>query len=521
MTRRSRRLLGFAVASVLAGLVPPALMLALSYRVAERNAVDTLHSYVAVLQNRALEIFRSGEATLSELAPRIDRNCTDNTIETLRKAVYNSLYFREAGLIYGKAVQCTSEQVFDPPIPISNPDHLVMPADGIHIAAPTTTLEGEVSIILLYRVAEGIAVNLLLNPQHLIEPLAGVADADHVRLRVERADGALLYQTGRPGTLDVIDARSTLPGYPVRVVVTGSRAWMLRDWNNNLPSFLGLGLLLSLPIFFMLKRLERREQSMDAQIRDALEAGELRVYYQPIHSVDGRRVVGAEALMRWQHPSRGLILPSVFVPVAEETGFIVPLTHWLMQTVCREMKPVLDRHPDFYIAMNLSPNHFADPALPKLIRGIFGAPFASGRLVFEVTERELMDSRTQTAREVIDTLRSDGARVALDDFGTGYSSLRYLAQFQFDLLKIDKAFVDAIGTESVTAGLVDDMVAMSRRLGLKAVAEGVETAAQLQYLQNLGIDYVQGWYFSEALPLDRLEAYLAGASRAEPATSGP
>ncbi|GAC1626474.1 MAG: EAL domain-containing protein [Nevskia sp.] len=509
MTRRRRRLLGFAIIAVLAGLLPPVLMLTLSHRIAERNAVETLDGYAAVLQNRALEVFRSGEATLSEMAQRIDRNCTDNSVQELRKAVYRSLYFREAGLVYGQALQCTSEQVFDPPIPIANPDHLVMPADGIHIAAPQITLEGEVSIVLLYRVTDGIAVNLLLNPQHLTEPLLGAVNAEHVRLVIERSDGILLAQFGATGTDDVIRASSQPPGYPVRVIVSASRAWMMRDWARNLRGFFGIGLLLSLPIFLLLKRVERREQTMDVQIRDALEAGELRVHYQPIHSIDGLRVVGVEALMRWQHPRRGLILPGAFIPVAEENGFILPLTHWLMRTVCTEMAALLDRHPDLYLALNLSPRHFADPELPQLIRNIFAAPFAAGRLVFEVTERELMDSRTQTASDVMDLLRRDGSRVALDDFGTGYSSLQYLAQFKFDLLKIDKAFVDAIGTESVTAGLVDDMVAMSKRLGMKAVAEGVETAAQLHYLQQLGIEYVQGWYFSEALPLDQLETYLA------------
>jgi len=508
MTRRRRRLISVAIASVLAGLVPPVLLLALSYGVAEREANQMLQGYAAVLTSRANEIFINAESTLSELALKIDRNCTDNSFEMLRKAVYKSLYFREAGLVYDNAVQCTSVRVFDPPIPITNPDHLVMPEEGIHISAPWTTLEGEVSIIVLYRVSKGIAVNLLLNPKHLTEPMLGVADPEHIQLRVMRTDGAVLASQGHDNGGDRIEVTMRSEPYPLTVTVSGSKIWLLREWHRNMLTLLGLGLVLSLPIFLMLRRFEMREQSMDVQIRDALEAGELRVYYQPVHSADGRHCVGAEALLRWQHPERGLILPSVFIPVAEETGFIVPLTHWLMRTVCAEMAAVLADHPDFYVAMNLSPSHFADPDLPRLIRSIFGAPFASGRLVFEVTERELMDSSSKTAREVIEVIRKGGARVALDDFGSGYSSLRYLAQFEFDLLKIDKAFIDAIGTESVTAGLVDDMLAMARRLGLKTIAEGVETATQVRYLQKIGVEYVQGWFFSEALPLDRLKAYL-------------
>ena len=201
-------------------------------------------------------------------------------------------------------------------------------------------------------------------------------------------------------------------------------------------------------------------------------------------------------------------MPGVFVPMAEDSGLIIPMTVWLMQQVVEDLARLGSRHPDLYVAINLSARHFADPGLPQMVRELFGPGCANGRLVLEVTERELMASSHNAAHNVIEALRASGARIALDDFGTGYSSLAYLAQFRFDLLKIDKSFIDAMGTGSVTAGLVEDIVAMARRLKLSTIAEGVETDYQVQRLHEVGVDYLQGWRLSAALPLDDLLRYL-------------
>lgn len=511
MKRRRRRLAWIAIAAVVAGILPPLLTLAVTYRQAVREAEQRLASYASLIERRSDEIFGNAESTLQDLATHLDRNCTQASFETLRKAVYNSLYFREAGLIYDGSVQCTSVRVLERPVTITNPDHQVWPQDGIHITAPDLTLEQEVSIIVFHGVSGGVAVNLLLKPRQLLEPIRDAIGENNLALRIERKDGAVLARAGSAAVVDDGDSLNVSrvsQRYGFRAVVTGPRGAMLHRWWENATLFVALGLAMSLPLFLVLSHLDRRERSMDAQLRDALDNGELRVHYQPIHAAGSLRVVGAEALLRWQHPMRGMILPSVFVPMAEETGFIIPMTHWLMQRVRSDLHDVMKENPDFYIALNLSPKHFTDATLPSLIEDIFAEPFSSGRLVFKVTERELLAASNKTVHEVIRALRRSGARIALDDFGTGYSSLRYLAQFKFDLLKVDKAFIDSIGTESITAGLVNDMLAMARRLQLQVVAEGVETIEQLEYLANLGIDYVQGWYFAPAMSVDALRVYL-------------
>ena len=515
ITRRKRRLALIAVAAVLAGILPAGLMLAATYRQATTAAGVRLDHYAAVLENHADEIFGTAENVLEEIGTSIDRSCSPASVDTLRKAVYNSLYFREAALIYRSAVQCTSVRVPQTPVLINNADLLIWPTTGIHIATPDLTLEDEVSITVLRGIdgAPGVAVSLMMNPRQLLEPVRAAIVEQQIALRIERNDGIVLSRAGSLLVTDddpasLVSSRS-FQHYPLRAVVAGNRDALLEGWWENATLFVLLGLGLSLPLFLILAYVDRRERSMDAQLSDALENNELHVHYQPIHETGSLRTVGAEALLRWQHPQRGMILPSVFVPLAEASGMINPLTDWLMKRVAADLDGPLADRPDFYVTLNLSPAHFSDAELPERVRSIFGKACRAGRLVFEVTEREMLSSSDDLARTVIDALRSDGARVGLDDFGTGYSSLRYLTQFHFDLLKIDKTFIDAIGTGSITAGLVDDVVAMARRLGLATVAEGVETAAQLDHLRKVGVEYVQGWYLSRALPMDELKVYLA------------
>jgi sensor c-di-GMP phosphodiesterase-like protein len=519
--RRKRKLAMIALAAVVAGLLPPALTLAVTWQHANGDARQRLDRYALLLEQRVDDVFGAAETSLAELVTTVDADCPEASLERLRKVVYTSLYFREAGLLIDGRMVCSNLRRYAPPVWVPNLDPPPWPADGIQIDAPALTLEDEVSIRVLRsggpRQAAGLAISLLLNPRELLEPVRAAIDANSIALRIERLDGRVLARAGSAAVIE--DADSLVRShesrrYPLRIVVSGSRDELIGAWWENTALFVALGLAISLPLFLLLVRLDRRERSMDAALVDALENDELRVHYQPIHASDGLRVVGAEALLRWQHPQKGLIMPGVFVPLAELSGQIIPMTAWLMRQVRCDLEPLLEAYPGFYVALNLSPRHFSDPELPTLVHDVFGDRFADGRLVFEITERELLSSSDNVASQVIDMLRAQGARIALDDFGTGYSSLRYLAQFHFDLLKIDKAFVDAIGTESVTAGLVEDMVTMARRLGLATVAEGVETDFQIERLRAAGVDYLQGWRLAAALPLAELRRYLERGGKA-------
>ena len=228
------------------------------------------------------------------------------------------------------------------------------------------------------------------------------------------------------------------------------------------------------------------------------------MFYQPQVRLSDFGLIGAEALIRWRHPDRGLIRPDLFVPVAEETGLIIPITRWLMNQV-RDDFEVVALPSDFHLAINLAPIQFRDKTIVDDIRAIFsGRNLSPAMLVLEATERFPIDD---AGRKVIDALRTMGPGIALDDFGTGHSGLAYLQKFHGDFLKIDKSFVQAIGTDSVTRTVVDLIINLARDLDMEIVAEGVETVAQLEYLRARGVPFAQGFLFAQPLPIAEFEIY--------------
>lgn len=514
--RRRRRLWLSAVLS--AGLVPPLLLLAVSYFQTVQQTRERLERYAALTQERADQMFGAAQDTLAQLAQQIVPRCTDATVSALRRTVYDSLYFREAGLIVDGAIRCTSERVYDPPVPVRVASLRANPAQGIYISAPALTPEHAVSIIIAYRLNDAAAVNVLLNPALIGEPLQKLFAADAVSVSLERSDGTELAHIGPPRPADArLQTVRASSRFPIRAVAVTSRAALLQSWRVDALLYGSGGLLLSALLFLLLLRLGRGQLSPEARLEDALNDGEFQVYYQPVTETATGVCVGAEALLRWQHPQLGLLTPNVFIKTAEESGFIVPLTHWLMQRIVTDMAAVFDAHPQFHVSLNLSAGHFLDPTLIDSIRASLGGRVAPSRLIFEITEHQLIDEDQDLTQRVLDEIHATGAGIALDDFGTGYSNLKTLSRFPFDYLKIDKTFIDAIGTESVTAGLVENIVDIARRLKLRTIAEGVETREQLEYLRAIQVDYIQGWVYSKALPPDEFYVYLRNHLR--PATA--
>jgi diguanylate cyclase (GGDEF)-like protein len=244
-------------------------------------------------------------------------------------------------------------------------------------------------------------------------------------------------------------------------------------------------------------------------LRRALERDELRLFYQPKIHIGRNQVCGAEALIRWQQPERGLVPPNEFIPVAEESGLIVQIGEWAIRAACRQLREWdaagLQRVP---VAVNVSPRQFK-PELPGLLRQAIESSAQVDYLHLELTESSVMGS-PQSAAGLLREIRSLGLRLSMDDFGTGYSSLSYLHLLPLNELKIDRSFITAIPAGGGHAPLVDAIIAMSHSLGLTVVAEGVETQAQLEYLRARGCDECQGYLFSKPLPAEQFaEKYLS------------
>jgi diguanylate cyclase len=246
----------------------------------------------------------------------------------------------------------------------------------------------------------------------------------------------------------------------------------------------------------------------DSALRDALREQHLTVHYQPIVRLETQGIVGVEALARWQHPDRGPIHPSEFIPVAEESGLISQLGAWVLQQACEQLAAWHERWPCLSVSVNVSPKQLPDADFPLLVAAcIDDAGLRPGDLILEITEGALMGD-IESCALALTALKSAGASLAVDDFGTGYSSLAYVKAFPIDALKIDKSFVDGLGHEERDAAIVAGVVAMARALAIDVVAEGVERSRQALALRALGCPMAQGFHFAEPLPAPALTRLL-------------
>ena len=248
---------------------------------------------------------------------------------------------------------------------------------------------------------------------------------------------------------------------------------------------------------------------LEAALRKALEGDELEVFYQPLYGVSEGRIVGAEALIRWRHPERGLLSPDHFIGVAEETGLILPLGRLVLDQACRRAQAWRDRFgSELGMSVNLSARQFQQPNLVDDIESILAASGVDPRQIcLEITETLVMEDIEQTIA-VLRRLKGLGVRLAIDDFGTGYSSLGYLKHFPVDVVKIDRSFVDGLDTNPVDSAIAAAVIGLAKALGMTTVAEGVETAAQLSHLQSLGCPVMQGYYFSKPVPGQAFEELI-------------
>jgi diguanylate cyclase (GGDEF)-like protein len=255
---------------------------------------------------------------------------------------------------------------------------------------------------------------------------------------------------------------------------------------------------------------------LETDLRYAVERDELEMYYQPIIGLDEVKLVGFEALVRWNHPQRGLVPPIEFIPVAEDTGLIIPMTLWILRTACMQIVEWQRRTPEnekLIISVNLSGKHFAHPDLVGQIQTILKeTQMNPASLKLEITESAVMEN-AENAIAMLKQIRELGAQLSIDDFGTGYSSLSYLHRFPIDTLKVDRSFVSSMEDGSENGEIVRTVIALAKALNLDVVAEGIETIHQLHQLRILGCEYGQGYLFSRPLPAGEIEVILEDKTR--------
>jgi diguanylate cyclase (GGDEF)-like protein/PAS domain S-box-containing protein len=254
--------------------------------------------------------------------------------------------------------------------------------------------------------------------------------------------------------------------------------------------------------------------TLENDLRRAIERGEFQVYYQPVIALTTGEITGFEALLRWNHPARGVVLPGEFIGCAEETGLIVPIGEWVLREACLQMQRWHVKYPNsgkLSISVNLSGKQFSHPAL--IGKALRDSALAPSSLKLEITESVIMEDPL-AASKLLEQLQRDEVQSYVDDFGTGYSSLSYLHRFPMSALKIDRSFVTNIGPGGENAAIVQTIVTLAHNLGMSVIAEGVETAAQLDLLRQMGCEFGQGFYFSRPVAAPVAEAMIARQSAA-------
>jgi EAL domain-containing protein (putative c-di-GMP-specific phosphodiesterase class I) len=247
---------------------------------------------------------------------------------------------------------------------------------------------------------------------------------------------------------------------------------------------------------------------LENSLRKAVERNELEVYYQPKLDLRTNQIVGMEALLRWKSPQFGFVSPVKFIPLAEETGLIVPIGEWVLRMACKQNKDWMDRgFAPMIVAVNLSARQFEADLVSVVARVLEETGLDPQYLELEITESITMNNQHRVV-EKLHALKQLGVKIGMDDFGTGYSSLSYLKKFPIDTLKIDKSFVRDITSDMDDAAIVEAVIAMGHSLKLNVVAEGVENVEQLDFLRSRDCDEIQGFWFSAPLPLEQFEVFL-------------
>jgi predicted signal transduction protein with EAL and GGDEF domain len=345
----------------------------------------------------------------------------------------------------------------------------------------------------------------------LCEELASEADVVHIAGRLSEALAAPL----------VLDGRQVYPSASVGIALASTGATdaegLVRDADAAMYLAKDRG-----RSRYEIFDTEMRQRSLarldlEADLRRAIERDELDVWYQPVVSLDDERVSGLEALVRWNHPTRGLLLPSEFVGVAEETGLISGLGKRVLHRAAADVgrwraAGCFAAHESFVLSVNLSGRELCQPDLLAMVKDALADAAEDGpTFCVEITESVLMDD-TQAATSALTDLRDLGVGLGVDDFGTGYSSLLYLRRFPVQLLKLDRFFITGLTDNPEDAAIVEGVVGLAHSLGLLAVAEGVETAEQVAALKAMGCDLAQGFYWSAPVPAASVPALLSGGA---------
>ncbi|VVO44908.1 EAL domain-containing protein [Pseudomonas fluorescens] len=495
---KSRRKRGIRIAvTVLSGLLPVLLGVAILYMQAERLLQhSTRLTAEEAVQQFELMFDNTAEAA-RELLPLAGQRCLDVNL-ALREQVTRRPFVRSTSLVWDNTLYCSS--LFG--------EFQQKVAAGDYSKGRLLLMKGNRvtpdSAVLVYRLSAGKQGAMSnLDGYHLSNVLRLIGRKTLLVLQVGpnwlSADGR--FHDGALPLFAVAQSELTSSRYAFTVTAGFPEGETWRYMKSEYPPLFSLLLFFGAVSGSIGHFLQKRTLSPRREMQRAMEAAEFIPYFQPVVHGASKQWSGCEVLMRWNHPNEGLVRPDLFIPFAEYSGLIVPMTRALMQQTAALLAPLsASFKAPFHIGINITASHCRNLDLVEDCHAFIEA-FAPGSisLVLELTERELIEPTAMT-HQLFEQLHKLGVMIAIDDFGTGHSSLGYLRQFNVDFLKIDQSFVAMIGVDALSRHILDTIIELSAKLDLAIVAEGVETAEQSDYLTAHGVNFLQGYLFGRPMP---------------------
>ncbi|WP_263416392.1 EAL domain-containing protein [Terriglobus albidus] len=449
-------------------------------------------------------------AALKDVEAQRWHDCSQAHIEAMRLYTMNHRAINEVGFFKDGYLVCTSWGVVDHPLPRRPPDYRIDGGIGVHLRVTPLVTRGQPMIGFEYG-----SHNVLVDPVRMVDVLVdnemalALANSNgEVLATLNNPDPAVVRQAidhpgpGEAGNLLYSSYRTSL----WTAVAIERRTYTRADFHRQELVLLPVGLLIAGLMVGTITWALRRRLSPLSELEIAVKNKEFIPWYQPIVELATGRCIGAEALARWHRPDGTIVGANIFIPVAEQSELIRLITDLIVERTIADMYPFLSRKAGLHIAINLSADDVETgrplPLLAELLRER-GIP--PNRIWLEVTERGFINATA--ARDTLMRAQAQGHIIAVDDFGTGYSNLGLLHSLPLNVLKIDKSFVDAIGTESATSTVIAHIIDMANELQLEIIAEGIETAAQAEYLRSRGVRYGQGWFFAKAMQREEFLAY--------------
>ncbi|MFV2091801.1 MAG: EAL domain-containing protein [Hyphomicrobiales bacterium] len=468
----------------------------------------------------AEELLDGAVGSLDILASEGIATCNKVNTTRLGEVVFTRAGVREIGIVdadgrmlcsnYGPAMVEVGADL-GVPNPVRSPVGIV----PVNLAMVSTRLKSRTALGVRRKTANGSLIAFVEPDAVFLDLLHGRSQKNcHARLVI--TGGSVIATSGetaewvRNADPDFVEVTAKSSRYPIAVVLSGPQFAFVEPF-AEIQGYakIGSGTLSVAFLIFMGFLGGRNRSSLEGEIDEALHNKEFVAQYQPIIDVANGRVAGCEALIRWQKPNGQLMPPDLFVPIAEASGQIVPMTRQLMSGIATDLAPLFQQNADFYVSINLVAEHFENEEIIGDVQECFdGSPISMSNLVFEITERRPLNDIVEAAN-LVASLQELGARVALDDAGTGHGGLAYIQDLGLDIIKIDRMFIEAIGTEAVSAPIVDALIELGEQLDMAIVAEGVETEAQFAYLRERGTRYIQGFLFSPPMPPQALARFVS------------